>query len=263
MQSSDVLERIHRYIIASRQVDAEPPTVMVVGPFTVLLHPSDAAVERNIAVPSAQDVGAPDGWRESLRAAFLSHGRKPAVQWIAPYAPQLETVLQAAGFTEHSRNTVLACAPGELRAPAPLPGLSVITISDVSSVAEMRENLDANAFGFDPAHAQPATDEQAARFLAELTSARAFTARRDGRAVGAGMYIEPREGVTELAGIATLEPFRGQGIAAALTTSMTQVAFANGCDLVYLTTTNPVAARVYARVGFQPIGDELTYVASA
>lgn len=48
------------------------------------------------------------------------------------------------------------------------------------------------------------------------------------------MYTEPMAGVAELAGIATLEQFRGQGFARALTAYMAYAAFTNGCDLVFL-----------------------------
>lgn len=259
VDSPNAQERVQRYIIERQQAKR---AATVVGPFTVLLDPDDDAIEDNLACPHTPATEAPEQWLTSLQAAFASYRRRPAIQWLTGYAPQLEATLRATGFTEHSRETLLVCSPGELHSPASIPGLSVITISDTSSVAEMRENLDTNARGFDPANAQPATDEQAAQFLLELISARAFTARRDGRAVAAGMYSEPREGVTELAGIATLEPYRGQGLAAALTARMTQAAFANGCDLVYLTTTNPIAARVYERIGFRPIGEMLTYAAT-
>ena len=76
------------------------------------------------------------------------------------------------------------------------------------------------------------------------------------------MYTPPYGGVTELAGITTLDRFRGRGIATALTAYMTQSAFTQNCDLVFLTTSNPIARRAYERAGFQPAGMVLTYVAS-
>ena len=259
MDSLNALERVQRYMIARRQAKH---TMIRVGPFTVLLDADDDGFESNLAFPHTPATEAPEQWLAPLRAAFASHGRKPAIQWIVGYAPQLEATLQATGFVEHSRETLLVCAPGAMRPTPALPGLTVATITDASPLADARESLDVNEFGFDPANAQPATDEQATQFRATLTTARAFTARRDGRAIAAGMYTEPHAGVVELAGIATLEPFRGQGLAQALTAHMAQAAFANGCDLVYLKTANPVAVRVYERAGFQPNGEDLTYVAS-
>lgn len=259
MDSTNALERVQRYMIERRQAKR---VATVVGPFTVLLDPENDDIENNLACPHTPAIEAPEPWLAPLRAAFVAHGRKPAVQWIAGSARRLEAALQVAGFAAQTRETLLVCLLGELRPTPPMPGLTFSTITDTSPLAEVRENLDVNEFGFDPANAQPATDEQATAFRATLTAARAFTARLDGRAIAAGMYAEPHAGVVELAGIATLEPFRGQGFAAALTAHMAQAAFANGCDLVFLKTANPVAARVYERVGFQPIGEELTYVKS-
>ena len=76
------------------------------------------------------------------------------------------------------------------------------------------------------------------------------------------MFTSPRAGVTELMGIATLEQYRGRGIAAALTAYMASAAFTQGCDLVFLTAVSAAARRAYERAGFHPMGDELTYVAS-
>jgi predicted GNAT family acetyltransferase len=231
------------------------------GPFTVLLHPTNDAIEDNEALPHTQEIGAPDSWHEPLRAAFVSHGRVPAIHWIDEYSPQLAAMLQAIGFVEHRREALLVCSQESLGEPAPMHDLTFVAITDTSPLAEARANLDANAAGFDPVATQPTTDEQAARFRATLTRARAFTARLHGLPVGAGMYTAPAAGVTELAGITTLEPYRGRGIAKALTAHMASAAFADGCDLVFLCTANSVARRAYERAGFQPAGDVLTFYA--
>jgi predicted GNAT family acetyltransferase len=118
-------------------------------------------------------------------------------------------------------------------------------------LGEVREGWNTNELGFNPGSTRRATDAEAEAFRAELTEARAFLARLDGQPVAAGMFHAPVNGVTELLGIATLEPFRGRGFAAALTAHMTHTAFAHDCDLVFLRPDDERAARVYARVGFQ------------
>lgn len=245
------------------EVESRPPacTVLPVGPFTVMLHPDEAAIESNIATLHTPDIGAPETWVEPLRLAFVSRGRMPTVRWIEGYAPHLAATLRAGGFGEHRSETLLACTPPLLRRPAPMPGLTFVTITETTPLADVRENLDVNEAGFDPAHAQPATDEQAAQFRAMLGAARAFSARLQGHPAGAGMFLPPRAGVTELTGITTLERFRDRGIAGALTAQMASAAFAHGCDLAFLKTSNPIAQRAYERVGFHPVGTELTYVA--
>ncbi len=256
-----ITERVQQYVIESRR---QTRTAALVGPFTVLLHPTDGAIESNVAIPHTPPSEAQvQHWHEALRTAFVSQGRLPAIQWIAAFAPHLASTLQAMGFSEHQRETLLVCTPEtRLRTPAPGAGLTFVTITDASPLDEVRESLDVNEFGFDPTAAQPATNEQAAQFRTTLRAARAFTARLHGRPAGAGMYTAPMAGVTELAGIATLEQYRGQGIASALTAHMASAAFAQGCDLVFLWTANPAARRAYEHAGFQPAGDVLTYVAS-
>jgi ribosomal protein S18 acetylase RimI-like enzyme len=255
-----IAERVQQYRIESRR---QTHKALSVGPFTVLLHPTDGTIENNIAIPHTPPSEAPEqSWREAVRAAFASQGRTPVIQWIADLSPHLASTLQAMGFREYQRDTLLVCTPQtRLRAPVPVAGLTFVTITEASPLDEVRENLDVNEFGFDPTTAQPATDEQAVRFRTMLRVARAFTARLHGRPAGAGMYTTPMAGVTELAGIATLEQYRGRGIAAALTAHMASSAFTLGCDLVFLATANPAARRVYEHARFRPTGDVLTYVA--
>jgi hypothetical protein len=56
-------------MIKSRQA---MQTVLLAGPFTVLLHPADDDVESNVALPTLPDIRAPVTWLESLQAAFTS-----------------------------------------------------------------------------------------------------------------------------------------------------------------------------------------------
>jgi predicted GNAT family acetyltransferase len=233
-----------------------------VGPFVVLLHPTDEAVDTNVALLQQPTSEVSQDWLEELQVTFTAYGRQPAIRWLEADTPHLAASLQAAGFREHLQDVLLACTPQTLRSPAPLPGLTFVTLTQTASLADVREGLDVNEFGFDPTSAQPATEEQAERFRATLGAARAFTARLDGEGAGAGMYTPPDEGVTELTGIATLERFRGRGVATALTAYMTHSAFTQGCDLVFLTTSNPIVRRAYERAGFLSAGVVLTYVAN-
>jgi hypothetical protein len=255
-----IAERVQQYRIESRR---QTHMALAVGPFTVLLHPTDGAIENNIAIPHTPPSEAPEqSWREAVRAAFASHGCTPVIQWIADFAPYLASTLQAMGFSEHQRETLLVCTPeSRLRAPAPVAGLTFVTITDASPQDGVRESLDVNEFGFDPNTAQPATDEHAMRVRTTLRVAWAYTARLDGYQAGAGMYTTPMAGVTELAGIPTLEQYQGGEIAAVLTAHMASSAFTQGCDLAFLTTANPAARRAFAHAGFRPTRDVLIYVA--
>lgn len=71
--------------------------------------------------------------------------------------------------------------------------------------------------------------------------------------VAAGMRLAVREGVAELAGIGTLADHRGRGYGAAVTAASALDAFTHGTDLLFLATDNPIARRVYERVGFSEL----------
>ena len=157
------------------------------------------------------------------------------------------------GVIQAAVQPLLVCTSDTLRTPRPVAELSVIEVGAAAGLAVLRENLDLNARGFDPA-APASSDEEAAEFGRDLGTAMAFTARLHGQSAAAGMYLAPHSNVTELVGIATLEPLRGQGIGAALTAAMAAHAFANGITVAFLVTDNPTAKRVYERVGFRAIG---------
>ena len=126
---------------------------------------------------------------------------------------------------------------------------------------EICERLDTNALGFDP-QAERATTQEAEKFRQELILSRAFTARLDEQPVGAGMFTEIHEGLTELVGITTLKRFRRRGIAATLTAYMTQIAVRQGATLTFLVASDEQAGRVYER-GFRGFGTLMTYELSA
>lgn len=67
------------------------------------------------------------------------------------------------------------------------------------------------------------------------------------------------DGLTEIAGIATAQAYRRQGLATAVTTYAVAEAFAQGLTGVFLTAANAAAGRVYERVGFRTIGTGLAY----
>jgi predicted GNAT family acetyltransferase len=82
---------------------------------------------------------------------------------------------------------------------------------------------------------------------------------RDGRIVGVASAAPPVEGAAELVGVATLSDHRGQGIASALTAEVVARAFAAGAEVAWLTAADDAAARLYERVGFAPVGRQVSY----
>ena len=65
------------------------------------------------------------------------------------------------------------------------------------------------------------------------------------------------DGVAEICGVAVPQPYRGRGIAAALTWRLTELAGAAGADVPFVVPGGEDAARVYRRVGYQLAGQML------
>jgi GNAT superfamily N-acetyltransferase len=224
--------------------------IVAVPPFTLFVDLAGAGAESNYAIPDTLAGAGGGGALARLRAAFAERGRAPRIQFLDAFAPDLPAALRAAGFVELSRAPLLICTPASYHQP-PAPDLTFVICSSETPLADVRENLDVNALGFDPGAAR-ATDAEAEAFRRSLIISRAFTARLDGQGVGAGMFLDIRDGLTELAGITTLAPFRRRGVGAALTAHMAHTAFTHGVVAVFLIPASEQAGRAYERVGFQP-----------
>jgi ribosomal protein S18 acetylase RimI-like enzyme len=254
-QPSITVDRLQSYMRSAVALHRE---VIRIPPFTLFIHPRDDTIYFNYAIPDQPASAYLHEPLAALRAEFHARRRTPRFEFIEAFAPNLPAALESSGFAEESRLHLMVCTP-ETFHPAPLaPGLSITTIDGASGLAAVRENMNTNNRGFDPASAA-ATEEAAAAFRSKLGDARAFTAYLDGRAAGAGMYTTPLDGLTELVGIATLEEFRRQGIAGALTAHATRTAFERGIETVFLSAADERAGRVYERVGFRPFAIMLAY----
>jgi len=229
-----------------------------VPPFTFFLCPGVVASEDDHAVPDEPLGGDVRGPLAELRDVCDTHSRRPRVRFLAEFAPSLALALRVAGMVEERSVELLGCTPGTLIQPPEVPGLTMVTLDAGSALSDIREGLDTNERGFDPG-AQPVTDAQAREFREGLVDSRAFVARVDGEPAAAGMFHPPHDGVTELAGIATIEEFRRRGVASSLTAFAVDVAFKRGAELVFLTTEDAVARRVYERVGFRPYAALISY----
>jgi GNAT superfamily N-acetyltransferase len=251
-------ERLQTYL---RQVVARERATIAAPPFTLFLNPTDPRDWFNYAIPDGPIGGNLRAELQALRAAFAAHQRRPRLEFIEQFAPQLAAALRDDGFEEQARMRFMVCTP-QTYTPAPSqPDLQIITIDPTSPIEQVRENIEVNRRGFDP-HAASATLAEAEEFRSGLGSARAFSALLGGRAVAAGMYTTPIGGITELAGITTLADYRRRGVAAALTAHAVATAFANGVEVACLSAADDRAGRVYERVGFRPCATMLAYVAA-
>ena len=121
-----------------------------------------------------------------------------------------------------------------------------------------QDYLNTQRRGFDARSKKVATEGDAEQFLRIVGGGRAFVGWLKEQPVGAEMYTAPFDGVTEVAGLATLEPFRRRGIATGLTALAVQSAMAQGVEVACLTAADERAGRVYERVGFVGCATMLT-----
>jgi GNAT superfamily N-acetyltransferase len=256
MVTMNELARIDRYIRANAKRLAQ---VVTAPNFELFLpsinHPqwsSFAMLTPPTSVPRA-------GSLTALGDAFAEHGLPTVVVVIEALSPRSAALFSDADFEQKKSETLMAATAGAGVSVECSSEADIIALDAHAPLAALRENLNVNEHGFNPA-APNATDADAEQFRTNLGLGRALSARLAGEAVAAGLLEQPFNGVTELVGVTTLEPFRGRGIATALAAHALRVAWVHlECDVVFLRTDDAGAARVYARAGFQSVGRVLTY----
>jgi len=246
----EVAQRVQSYLHGKARAGRE---TLIIGGFTLYLHGGDATSGISLVLPNHPDVRLAPSALERMGRIFAKRERVACFQFLDSYAAGLADALAGAGYRVQEETSTLICQPGQIFPSAPMPGLEIAMIGANSPPEDVAENWNINALGFDP-RATLMGPGDVAGFRSSLQRSKAFTARLHGTGVGAGMYTDILDGVTELVGIATLTEYRRRGIGGALTAFATQTAFADGAELVFLTAASQEAGRVYQKVGFQPVG---------
>lgn len=199
-------------------------------------------IPRDDATPGAADV-------QRLRERCLAHERLPRVECLPALAPAAVAALLDGGFTVELEGPLMTCtAPRE--AP-PVEGLTLEWMGPSSPESSIRafDRVQRAAFGDPPA----VVDVEASR--KRMRRGRSVLGRLDGRPVATGVAVAPTERCAEIGGIGTLEPYRGRGVAAAITAALVAAAFEDDIELAFLTPGGPEAQRIYERAGFRGAGD--------
>jgi ribosomal protein S18 acetylase RimI-like enzyme len=201
---------------------------------------------------------------EAVRSRCEELGIPLSFEWIVETCPSLGPAAAAAGLTlvEHP---LLILEPDEFR-PVSADARSEILPADDAVLRQARA-VASLAFG-DPGTAvgeagPKERDAKAAEVSDALIEAVLDRVRR-GVTVPAGAFTEdgmvasgqhqPVDGTTEIVGVGTLPSMRRRGLAAAVTSTLAEHAFANGVDLILLSAETKAVAAVYERVGFHRIG---------
>jgi ribosomal protein S18 acetylase RimI-like enzyme len=223
-----------------------------VGPFTATFARGSSHPSLNYAVP---DEGAEPSHRavEALLRAFGRRGLVARLEYLPSLAPKVAGALLAAGFSVETRAPLLVL--GEVTA-AGVPG--GIELVEVASDDDMRAAAAAQheAYG----EPEPPSEGWLDGVRRSIAAGGLLVLAREtstGEAAGGGQCTPPQRGATELTSVGVRPAFRRRGIAAAMTAWLAGRMRARGTDLVFLTAAGDAEARIYARVGFERVGEAL------
>lgn len=254
------IERLQDYI---RQVARQQRQAVSIPPFTAFFHPQEALKFFNYAIPDyptgALSAGELAKALDQLRTIFRENDRLPRFEFIDEYDPALGKTLAANGFEEEGRYHLMVCTPNSFRPVEQPAGLTVTRLTSTASAKDIFDFQLTQQRGFEPDKPDEPAAEQVEQGRTSLDTNRSYLARMGGQAVAAGVYTYPLDQLTEVAGIATLEAFRRQGIGSYLTSILVREAFAEGVTLAFLTAADARAGRVYERLGFQPFASALYF----
>jgi GNAT superfamily N-acetyltransferase len=236
----------------SRTLALRVPAQLRVGPFVCRFNPSWPHPYANYAIPDDHAEPSPDDVR-ALISAFRRRDRKPRLEYLPACAPAVEKALLVAGFEIESRAPLMACQPQNLAAPDPVPGLAFReprTDDDLDDLFAIQHQ----AFG-EPGVPDPGAGAGARRVYEN--GGIVVLAMFRGEPAGGGSCTAPVDGMTELAGVAVAPRFRRRGIGAALSAYLTHRAHRRGYRLVWLEPADDSVERIYAGIGYRPIGEKL------
>ncbi|HEY2213433.1 MAG TPA: GNAT family N-acetyltransferase [Acidimicrobiales bacterium] len=263
---STLLNRLERYYDT---VPRATVTAELIGPFTLFVategfpYPYYARPTLGLGAGVAPTVGDV----EVVRARQRTLGVPEAFEWVEENSPALTSLLQEAGLVVH-RHPLLVL--GQPKWPEDPLGISVrIAGSDDEALVGLRATLDIGFAHEGTAIGVPGVAERDAAVreddpgLANWRSKSAqgllalAVAEDQTGVVGGGLH-NPRDGVTEVAGIATLPAYRRRGIAAAVTAQLVSDALERGVDICFLSAESDAVARIYERLGFERVGTACT-----
>lgn len=242
-------------MLASRVASAVEQDVA--GCFHVFTAPDNTRVWENMALTSADlpaDVTALRSDITAMEASFATRGRAPRLEVVHQAADGLIPVIEALGWVTEGVYPVYACQPDSAPDIASVVGIQTVAIPDDAPVDVVQAMMQIGERAFENPDA-PLPDVDVA--LASQVRWRGMPkvlAYMDGVAVGSGMLTLPISGCSELAGICTLENYRGRGVATQVVAHLLRIAQSCGITLAYLTAADDAAARIYMRAGFAATG---------
>ncbi len=261
MRDYEVIERIDAFCdaVPRRRAQAQEFGPLVLFVTTGPGWPYYARPRRGLRPPvTAADVRA-------VRARQRELIIPESFEWIEEAAPEMAAAAAAAGLDVVPHPLLLLASPGPVP-PLP-PGITVRIVAPEEQELDRIWAVPAVAFG----HLGTAVGEAGAAERDKIaadhdagTIAMLRERLRSGHSVlaaafgpdgpvAAGSY-QAVDGVAEITGVGVLPTHRRQGLGAAVTALLAADALERGVGTVFLSATDEVVARVYARIGFREIG---------
>lgn len=228
-------------------------TTQRIGPFLATFTPQSTNPFLNYAIPDEGTSPSPEDIA-SLIAVYQQHKCIPRLEYLPQLAPAVEPALLASGFRVEERMPLMNCSPEQFHHP-PLP--TGIELLSPTTDAEILALVTAQNEAYGEAAPGPDVVRQQRTFLEAGGIAVLARDSLTGEAVGGGICNVPFDQTTELSSVGVRMPYRRQGIAAALTARLVQLAWAAGISTVFLMAAHEAEARIYARIDFQRIGEVL------
>jgi GNAT superfamily N-acetyltransferase len=193
---------------------------------------------------------------------FRRRGRVPRFEFSRDLWPMLADVMERHGLRRQSTVPTMVCTRAELQ-PYQSDGLRLEWLKPADDREFLREVITVQRRAFEPTW-RGASDADVDEVIARLESGglRAAVAMI-GDVVAGAAGLSGKGDVVELGGVATDEKYRGRGVARALSLFLAQSHLDAGGAFIFLTAGNDTARRVYERIGFRMIGDQLHYVDAA
>jgi GNAT superfamily N-acetyltransferase len=239
-----------------------------VGPFVTTINARDDLVWMNYALACGTGDASDDvdfnATIAQLRELFSARRRYLRFEFIEPLWPKLAEILERAGLVLQARLPLMVCTRSERTSRPRADTIRIERLRTDVDDAALSEFLAMRDRGFGMSRPTQPTADQVREFREELADGRLRSVRAwiDDTLAGAGSLTKGQD-VAELVGVVTDEPFRGRGVARAVSQFLVDWHLDEGGTAVWLSAGTDIARRVYERIGFREIASQLNYIDAA